>query len=247
MFINFEGIINARELGGIAAADGRRIKKNCLLRCGELEKATQSDIRKLSEEFSVRHIVDLRDPLEAEDRPDQAIPGAAYVSFPALPPMEQPKDRIKNGPPPDVTDMFPRIYRELAESDAAINAYRRFFRLLVEGGGAPVLWHCRQGKDRTGIAAILLLTVLGVSREECIREYLLTNQFMQRRFEQYLQKESEPWKIEMMKLISFVREDWLEEYLHIADERFGGLESYLRDILLVSDEDKKKLQTYYLK
>jgi len=246
MFIDFQGIINARELGGMTSEDGRKVKKNCLLRCGELEKATDEDIRRLQEAFGIRYIIDLRDPLEAEERPDRDVPGAVYVSLPALPPMEQPKDRIKNGPQSDIMDMFPQIYRELAESPESIAAYRRFIRLLVEGEGAPVLWHCRQGKDRTGIAAILLLHLLGVPREECIREYLLTNRFMQPRFDAYLSKEKEAWKIDMMKLISFVREDWLAEYWTIIDERFGGLDNYLQDILLITEEDRSKLRSYYL-
>lgn len=246
MFIDFEGIINVRELGGIKAADGKAVRRNRLLRSGELEKATEKDLVRLSQEFGIRYIIDLRDPREARERPDRNVEGAVLACYPALPPMEQPKDRIKDGPPPDVENMFPKIYRELSESGAAIQAYRDFFKTLLAAGGAPVLWHCRQGKDRTGIAAILLLTALGVSREECIREYLLTNEHMLPRYEKYAAMEASQWKRDMMKLISFVREDWLAEYLHIVDERFGGLENYLRDILLVSDEDKERLRSFYL-
>jgi len=52
MFIDFQGIINARELGGMTSEDGRKVKKNCLLRCGELEKATDEDIRRLQEAYN---------------------------------------------------------------------------------------------------------------------------------------------------------------------------------------------------
>lgn len=246
MFIDFEGIINVRELGGQITADGKRVRNNLLFRTGELEKATESDICRLTQEFKISCIIDFRDPGEARERPDREVPGADYICYPALPPMEQPKDRIKNGPLPDAEEMFPRIYRDLAESEEAIGAYRSFFKTLLAAQGAPVLWHCRQGKDRTGIAAILLLTALGVSREACIQEYLLTNEHMLPRYKMYLTMETETWKRDMMKLISFVREDWLDEYLHIVDERFGGLERYLRDVLLVSDEDKEKLRRYYL-
>lgn len=246
MFIDFEGIINVRELGGQITADGKTVRKNVLFRTGELEKASKEDIRRLAQDFKISSIIDFRDPGEARERPDKEVPGADYVCYPALPPMEQPKDRIKDGPPPDAEKMFPRIYRDLAESEEAIRAYRGFFKTLLTGMGAPVLWHCRQGKDRTGIAAILLLTAFGVSREDCIREYLLTNEYMRPRYEKYRSIEPEAWKRDMMKLISFVREDWLAEYLRIVDNRFGGLENYLRDVLLVSDEDKERLRTYYL-
>ncbi len=246
MFIDLEGVINARELGGIKTADGKSVRSQRLFRTGELEKATDRDLQRLCSEWNIRCVVDFRDPGEAEERPDRDVPGAICISYPALPPMEQPKDQIKNAPPPDADKMFPKIYRDLAESDAAIKAYRGFFEVLLSYDGAPILWHCRQGKDRTGIAAILLLTALGVPMEQCIREYLLTNDYMQPRVEKYRAMETVSWKREMMELISFVREDWLGEYIQVVNKRFGGLENYLRDVLLLSDENKKKLRAFYL-
>lgn len=246
MFIDFDGIINFRDLGGIKTTEGRTVHKKCLYRCGELEKASDRDMQRLAQELKIRCVIDFRDPREAEERPDRDVAGAVYRNFPALPPMVQPKDRMKQGSAPDMENIFPGIYRDLAESRESIAAYQNFFRLLLSAEGAPLLWHCRQGKDRTGIAAILLLTALGVSREDCIREYLLTNDYMQPRYELYCRQESDPWKRRMMELITFVREDWLAEYLQIVDERFGGPENYLREVIGLSGDMRQRLKDTYL-
>lgn len=50
--ILFEGIANARDLGGIRAADGRRIRRGLLLRTGNLSAATEADRKQLQERWS---------------------------------------------------------------------------------------------------------------------------------------------------------------------------------------------------
>jgi protein-tyrosine phosphatase len=53
-----------------------------------------------------------------------------------------------------------------------------FARLMTELASAehrPAVFHCTAGKDRTGLAAALLLEVLGVDRELILDDYELTN------------------------------------------------------------------------
>lgn len=60
-----------------------------------------------------------------------------------------------------------RRVREYAE------VYSHFFSLLMSGG-VPLLFHCTAGKDRTGFAAAMLLSSLGVSREDIFRDYMMS-------------------------------------------------------------------------
>lgn len=66
------------------------------------------------------------------------------------------------------------LYRAMMQSESALAAYRDFFDLLL-AGPQTLLWHCSAGKDRAGIAAALVLCALGVSRQEIMEDYLLTN------------------------------------------------------------------------
>ena len=72
MFMEFQGIENARQLGGLTREDGARIRQGVLLRTGMLEKATDEDIRRL-EELGLAHIIDFRDIREVEEHPDRPI------------------------------------------------------------------------------------------------------------------------------------------------------------------------------
>jgi len=110
MVIDFEGIQNARDLGGINAADGRTVKPGLLFRTGELERATDADIAYLRA-AGLRHIVDFRDPAEIAARPDRPVPGAehhALKTLPALPVSPNPPNGSRSSPcPPTRKRSFP--------------------------------------------------------------------------------------------------------------------------------------------
>jgi len=67
-----------------------------------------------------------------------------------------------------MTESYPRLLGTFHDQ------YRRVFAELL-AGHAPLAFNCAAGKDRTGVAAALLLTALGVPRETVIADYLLTN------------------------------------------------------------------------
>jgi len=58
--------------------------------------------------------------------------------------------------------------------------YRRLVDLILEDERRPLLFHCSAGKDRTGLGAALILTALGVSREQVLSDYVATDRFWQR-------------------------------------------------------------------
>lgn len=72
--------------------------------------------------------------------------------------------------------MMVGLYRWFVTDAGARERYARVLRLLAEPGGTPLLFHCTAGKDRTGWAAALLLTALGVDRDTVFDDYLLTNE-----------------------------------------------------------------------
>ena len=247
MFYTFDNIANFRELGGIPTVDGHRVRSGLLFRCGELHKASDADIARLSEGFHVSKIIDFRDTKETEIRTDREVPGAEYISIPALPPMPaEPMSMMKDEHPLiPPQEMFPYVYRQLASSLESEVAYRAFFDQLLHNDGKPVLWHCKQGKDRTGVAAILLLTALGVRREEWMRDYMLTNEYMTRRYEEKYASLSDEQEKEFRKIIMFVREDWLGQYLDIVEEK-GGLLAFLHNQIGVTDAEIEQLKAMYL-
>ena len=177
MFYEFEGIENVRELGGLARLDGARIRENCLFRTGHLAQATASDIKRLRD-WNVACVVDLRDRREVRRSPDRDIPGAKHLHLPALPDLSTLFPSVETATPSQAHKAFHDMYRYLALSPEAMDAYTAFFRELLALEGRPILWHCTQGKDRTGVGAMLLMSALGFDREAVIEEYLRSNEYM---------------------------------------------------------------------
>ena len=246
MILQFDGILNVRDLGGIAAADGKKIKPGLLYRGGKLDCASDADIARLTQELRLRHVVDFRDFNELKRSPDRPVPGAAYCHLPALP-VPPGKTPPEMGRParPNFEAVFCRIYRELAESGEAAAAYRAFFRLLLRCEG-PVFWHCAQGKDRVGVATLLLLAALGVDRETAEADYFVTNECLRPELERELASPERIWPPEELERLYQV---WSEP-LTIWEERvaalYGGPVGYLTGRLGLTEADLRALRDAYL-
>ena len=82
--IDFKGMNNLRDLGGMTNVLGKKIKSNLLFRSDHLHNATQADMEKLKK-LGVRYILDLRNLEERTEQPDQKIEGITYIPMPLNP------------------------------------------------------------------------------------------------------------------------------------------------------------------
>ena len=79
-----EGAPNFRDLGGLPAADGRRVQSGRLLRCGHLGHITPSDADKLLHDYHLKTVIDMRTENEISRRPDTVLDGVEYLRCPIL-------------------------------------------------------------------------------------------------------------------------------------------------------------------
>ncbi len=244
MFIDFQSISNARELGGMKTVDGRRVKKGVLLRTAELDRVSRGDMAELTGKYAVRHVVDFRDPSETERKPDLEIPGAKYRHIPVLPDLPY-KSRAIDLTPQEVFEQFMLMYRVMAEDRFCMRAWEQFFRVLLEAKGETVLWHCVQGKDRTGIAALLLLTALGVSPDDAREDYFLTNISLGREYEQLEKSGADARELAFMKVVLYVFPECLDEFMSGVRSLCGDLDGYLRKALGLTTGEIDLLREYY--
>lgn len=247
MFLDFEGIENVRDLGGMLRVDGAKIKPGLLLRTGRLAGATDADIERLTG-LGLSAIVDFRDRDEVLRNPDRPVPGAAYYNLPALPKLS---DHFRRPDDPTYTAAevhrdFRSIYRLLAQSNESQEAYAEFFRILLASEGKPVLWHCTQGKDRTGVAALLLLTALGIDESVIFRDYMRTNEFTQRLYDAVETMENPPFDADIAREVFFVYEDNLKLYVNCLEIEYGSVMNYLELVLGVGPDEIETLERYYL-
>ncbi len=183
---------NFRELGGYRTRDGRYVKHNLIYRSAAPAFMSDEELQTLADmHFAI--ILDLRTSYEAERHPDPQLPGVAHLRFSALPRNlhgsmhpDHTAELVRSGtvitedPGEGVKDM----YRKLPFGN---KAYAELFRMLYDHA-VPVMYHCSEGKDRTGVASMLILLALGVPEETVLDDFMLTNRYMSRAINEYLEE-----------------------------------------------------------
>ena len=254
-----EKIVNLRDLGGMVTMDGRRIKDGFLFRSGDLGNATDADKQMLSGLLDL--VVDFRSPEERIAKPDPEMDGVANIHLPILGTEAQ-----KNTHPPTAKQNLAEVfsdpvkvrtglkgaYAKFVENDFSVGQYEQFFRILVEGKYPRVLWHCSAGKDRTGFAAFMIESVLGIDRETAIEDYKATTKYLAgdleklkesiRNSERGLTEEHE----QALEYAFEASEFYLFAAIEKMDELFGGFDGYLKNGLHVTDEEVEILRDRYL-
>ena len=120
---------------------------------------------------------------------------------------------------------------------------------IVENGRNPVLFHCSAGKDRTGVLASLILLALGVSMEDAMEDYLLSNAYRKEEIDKEMGKIAalidDPMILDQIRGMLLVKAEYMEAALQPV-KTYPGFGDYARDRLGLSPEDMQRLRALYL-
>lgn len=166
--IPFERLHNFRDLGGYRTADGRTVAWGRLYRADSLGKLDGADWDRFLE-LGVRTVIDLRYPWEIEAK--GRIPRPERFTYANLSIEHRPYDQAAIDPDIDPWRYLADRFAEVAED--GVEEIRRAIELIAEGPG-PAVFHCTSGKDRTGLIAALVLTLLDVPEGEVLADFALT-------------------------------------------------------------------------
>lgn len=219
------GAPNFRDLGGYEAADGKTVKWGMVFRSDDLSDLTFADMEVVAS-LGIRTVVDFRDRQEVLYSPD-VLPKTVAKSVNI--PIEAGRIMGSVGEGrltrKRLTGVMISVYRALAHDFQP--SFREFFGLLANPDGLPLLFHCTAGKDRTGFAAALFLSALGVDKKTIFDDYLLSNACL---LEKYVA--GVDYDEEMQPLYS-VDAAFLNAAFDVIESGFGGVEKYLSDNLEV--------------
>lgn len=266
MNIIFEHIDNARDLGGIVGAGGRTIRPHRLIRTAHLHDASDADVERLKTEYNLCRIFDFRSMNEFKVVPDREIEG---VQHHLLPTIDMRAEQQTGKPIPDeaffeldrhivnysfypeVQVMAANMYPSLIRSEFSQLQYAAFLRLIVEApedGG--ILWHCAQGKDRTGWGAAFLMFALGVDRDTIIADFELSNQsykpIVDKLNADVIARGGGEAEMAVIQAFMGVSTQNFITTLGIIDREYGGITEYLHTILCLSHDDMQVLRRRYL-
>ena len=269
--LNLPSIPNARQIGGYVTEDGRTVRQNVLLRTGWLTEASDEDIAALSDVYHVTTIVDFRGAMELTRTPDREVPGVEYVNISmedkdkeagamaSLAEMAQIEMQYADQPGRAMIEMIrlgwrapdPDMYITMITSEATVPAYRAFFDLLLtQDENSVVLYHCKGGKDRTGIATMYILTLLGVDKETILEDFDMTNIFLADEINAEVEK-SRPYaeneeELDDVAINNGVSRDFLANAFDYAEEEYGSMLELIKQRYGVTDEEIETLRNLYL-
>ncbi len=240
-----QGGRNFRDLGGYRTADGRTVKWGLLYRSGQMHDLTPADYATL-QRLGIRTVCDFRDTRERTAEPTLWPAGQKPKVLSDDYALDMSAMKIPGDPGTwtheQVVTAMTATYPKLLEQFNG--QYRRMFAELL-AGDVPLAFHCTAGKDRTGVAAALLLTALGVPRATIIDDYLLSNQHM-------APAPAHPtgfWaklSPEAARTFAGVDRRYIDAVFAVTDRHPGGTMGYLRDELGLDAARIAKLRALYL-
>ena len=225
---DIEGSPNIRHLGGYETRDGR-VTSADMVRAASLHRLNPEGVEHLRER-GVRTVVDLRSKVERERdvTPELAPYGMAHVFAPVF---EQEASPV--GLATEDFVGYGVVYERMLRMGRA--AYRTLFETIAttEGG---LLFHCAVGKDRTGVAAALMLNLVGVADEVIVDDYRHSGELLRPLLAQWLPRMAERGiSPERGRELMGSPVEAMESALQHLHSAYGSAEGYLREIGLDAD------------
>jgi protein-tyrosine phosphatase len=251
-----DGTNNARDLGGYTTTEGRVVKHGLLFRSDSLAHLTDNDLVYL-QQLDIAAITDLRSDLERAKNPDR-LPDQS-------PPIKYATIEINN-PALDIVLLGNKIFsgqistpelkalldRTTYVTNPTLRAeWGQWLKSLAEPNNLPHLFHCTAGKDRTGYAAALILITIGVSKEQVMKDFLLSNTYLQEKTEQsmkyILANASSPIDEDTLRAVIGVSSVSLESAYEAMEAEYGSVDIFIEKGLGIDTNTRQKIKSLVLK
>ena len=253
--LSLNNTINTRDLGGYKAADGRTVKWGVLFRSDSLANLDESDLGHL-EALALSTVTDLRSDSERAEAPDRLPQQSPPIGYRTL---------AVNDPAVDVADLGRKFYAgQLSQSELVALTDRRSYindtalsrqwgqwvRSLADPGALPQLFHCTAGKDRTGFAAAIVLLTLGVSKDDVMSDFLLSNHYLSgkiaRSVEQIQARYTTEIDTDLLRELIGVTPTSLNGAIEAMEAKYGSIDGYIEHGLGIDTATRLKLRDLLL-
>ena len=251
-------IPNLRDAGGYVTGDGGWVRTGLLYRSEQLSKMTDADLPLLAA-LGLKKIYDLRTADERAAQPDRVPAGAQDVVVDVLADAKQaapaeilhllsnPQEANAKLGSGKAAALFTKGYVEFVSLSSARIGFARMFAELTDASNLPALYHCTTGKDRTGWASASLLTLCGVSAEDVMRDYLLSNDTILPEYQAMIdQLTGSGVEKDILLSILGVRREYLEASFKEMHDQFGSIEDYFATGLGIDADGQQALRDRFV-
>lgn len=246
------GSINFRDLGGYATADGRRVQWGRLFRSGHMANLTAEGLAQFAA-LDIRAVCDFR---TEEERASElrGLPNDPQVDVLGITPGIGDRhffDRLFNSTddPQKVVDALHAMMRVLVLTAAP--RYQRMFEVLLDAAPGALLFNCSAGKERTGLASVLVLTALGVPRATIGYDFMLSKRYFPAEAEiprvitKYSVRASAAVARNLIMPLLETRESYLQSAFAAIDERYGSGEAMLQAVYGLGPSELARLRDHF--
>lgn len=230
-WIELDGAVNVRDIGGTPTVDGGSIAHRRLLRADNLQDLSPSDITHLIETIGVKTVIDLRTNNEVDSEgpaPLTRLGQIRHVNHSLLPErgngadaagaLLTRRDRLVNRYPDDLTCSSYLGYLE-ERPDSVVAALR-----AIAGSPGPAMVHCAAGKDRTGVVVAFALTIAGARRDAVINDYAATAERIAAIIDRLRRSDTYAVDVDRLPVDKHTpRAETMASFLAEIDRRYGGV------------------------
>jgi protein-tyrosine phosphatase len=246
--VPLQGGTNFRDMGGYRAGDGRRVRWGRLFRSGHSAMLSERDAEVVGS-LDIRICCDFRRPEELQIEPSRLPASTRIVSVTVNPGSTTSffQEIAEGGATAeDMAAFMQHINREFVQHHA--QPFRRMFEELLQLDDGGFMINCAAGKDRTGFGAAMILAALGVSNEDIVHDYMLSDRYfpIERELERVLRKYGDEaggnLNKDLIMPMMQVRPEYIRAALQAIEEEYGSAERYLAQMLGVGEAERRLLR-----
>lgn len=260
--VSLKGIRNIRELSQCEVNSGE-IKQNKLFRGPRLDKISSKRRNRFLKEYNIKTVIDLRTKVELEESKSFNYPND--VDFHHIPVLNHSffgitheknmrsalfKESKKIKDDSFFDDYMFKMYKAIVFDEYSQAQFKLFFDVLLNSKPGGILFHCAGGKDRTGIATLFVLTILGASKSTILDDYSLSDIANKRHNTTLtiLMKILLPYKNFRKLLIEmlYAKREYLEKTIKAIEEEYGSVLSFLENVIGIDKIKQEKLKDMFL-
>jgi protein-tyrosine phosphatase len=145
---------------------------------------TKGDTARLKEEIGLASVLNLQHPNQTQQQQELELlktAGIHYFNVPFRTGMERQEEFEQYLHFSNMGEVYLQRISRPEYGQHIVKA----LEIIARPENHPLVFHCAAGKDRSGILAAMVLSVLGVAEVDIIEDYVLTSPYMKTMYERW--------------------------------------------------------------